>query len=76
MKWEKIVRYQTVVAINRKVYQVSCICQDEYSIYVDGEYAQDLDHLPSKEELEQLIKEKSELDYIASADIWECENGL
>ena len=64
MKWAKSIRYQTVVQINGKVHNLTCLqdFDEGYSLYSNGEYIADVDELPTKEEAINLISEYTVLE--------------
>lgn len=64
MEWGKTVRYQTSMSIGHKVYNVLCESDfdDGFSVYVNGEFVADVEGLPTREQLEDIIAENSQLE--------------
>lgn len=59
MKWAKSIRYQASVQIDGKIENILCVQEldDDFSVYSNGDFIANVDNLPEREELVNLISE-------------------
>lgn len=64
MKWRKMVEYRTSLTVDNMEFHVVAIKEgdeDGFAVEVNGEYIADCEELPTREFLEQIIREDAEI---------------
>lgn len=64
MKWRKMLEYRTVLELDDQEFHIVAIKEgddDGFAVEVNGEYIADCDELPTREFLEQIIREDAEI---------------
>lgn len=63
MRWTKTITHQTSVEIDGKYHVVTCEeDNEEFALFIDGEYICDVDKLPTKDEIAEQINQQNILE--------------
>jgi hypothetical protein len=64
MQWAKTTKYQTTIKVGRKLYNVLCESDfdDGFAVYINRQFVADIEALPTKEELIDIIADNNQLE--------------
>ncbi len=64
MKWAKTVRYQATISVDGEIFNIRLEkdFDEDFAVYINSEYIRDVENIPTREELEEMVGDTIELE--------------